>query len=68
MALTQESLDGIRQELIERRPRWVVVRSQHAVRPRDWEFVWAPLYTVVTNRYILGQTVGAYEIWRSKQL
>ena len=68
MALTQQSLDGIRNDLIAHAPLYVVIRGQNATRPAKWEFVWAPLYAVVTNRYSLDQTVSSYEIWRSKQL
>ena len=67
MALTQQSLDGIRNDLIARAPKYVVTRGQNAVRPPNWEFVWAPLYQVVTNRYVLRQTVGLYEIWQRYQ-
>jgi hypothetical protein len=64
MALTQQSLEGIRDDLIARAPKYVVTRGQNAVRPPKWDFVWAPLYQVVTNRYVLRQTVGFYEIWK----
>jgi hypothetical protein len=64
MALTQQALDGIRNDLIARAPTYVVTRGQNATRPRDWEFVWAPLYREVTHRYFLHQTVGSYEIWK----
>jgi hypothetical protein len=68
MALTQRMLEDIRNELVGRSPRWVVIRGQNAKRPPDWEFVWAPLYQDVTNRYALYQTMGSYEIWqRSNQ-
>jgi hypothetical protein len=66
MALTQQSLDGIRDDLIARAPKYVVTRGQNAVRPPVWEFVWSPLYQVVTNRYVLRQTVSIYEIWQRK--
>jgi hypothetical protein len=64
MALTQQSLDGIRDDLIARAPKYVVTRGQNVPRPPHWEFVWGPLYQVVTNRYVLRQTVGVYEIWQ----
>jgi len=64
MALTQQALDGIRNDLIARAPTYVVTRGQNATRPRDWEFVWAPLYEAVTNHYVLHQTVGPYEVWQ----
>jgi hypothetical protein len=64
MALTQQLLGGIRNDLVVRSPRYVVIRGQNAGRPRSWEFVWAPLYQGVTNRYVLHQTVGSYEIWQ----
>ena len=64
MALPQQSLEGIRDDLIARAPKYVVTRGQNAVRPPKWDFVWAPLYQVVTNRYVLRQTVGFYEIWK----
>jgi hypothetical protein len=64
MALTQQSLDGIRDELIARSPKYVVIRGQNAVRPPKWEFVWAPLYQAVTNHYVLHQALGSYEIWQ----
>ena len=68
MALTQQTLEDIRHELVRRSPRWVVIRGQNAKRFPNWEFVWAPLYQDVTNRYALFQTVGSYEIWqRSNQ-
>ena len=63
MALTQQSLDSIRDDLIARSPKYMVARGQNAVRPPNWEFVWAPLYQAVTNRYVLHQTVGPYEVW-----
>jgi hypothetical protein len=66
MALTQQSLDGIRDDLIAQAPKYVVTRGQNAVRPPVWEFVWSPLYQVVTNRYVLRQTVSIYEIWQRK--
>jgi hypothetical protein len=64
MALTQQALEGIRNDLIARAPRYVVTRGQNATRPRNWEFVWAPLYQEVTNRYLLHQNVGSYEVWQ----
>ena len=64
MALTKQSVEDMRNSLIERPPRWVVVRGQNAPRPPAWEFVWRPLYETVTNRYELRQTVGPYEIWQ----
>ena len=64
MALTQQSLDDIRNDLIARVAQYVVIRGQNAVRPPAWDFVWAPLYEAVTNRYVLRQTVGPYEIWQ----
>lgn len=64
MALTQQSLDGIRDDLIARSPKYVMTRGQNARRPPNWEFVWAPLYQTVTNRYVLHQTVGSYEVWQ----
>ena len=68
MTLTQQTLEDIRNELVMRSPRWVVIMGRNAKRPPDWEFVWAPLYQDVTNRYALFQIVGSYEIWqRSNQ-
>jgi hypothetical protein len=67
MALTQKSLDGIRNDLITKAPRHVVIRGQNGKRPTQFEFAWAPLYTTVTNRYNLSRTIGDYEIWHSKQ-
>jgi len=64
MALTQSSLDGICNDLLTRLPPYVVIRGERAPRSPQWEFVWAPLYEAVTNRYVLHQTVGGYEIWR----
>jgi hypothetical protein len=64
IALTQQSLDGMQNDLLVRSPRYVVIRGKNAPRPRNWEFVWAPLYQAVTNRYVLRQTVGSYEIWQ----
>ena len=64
MALTQQSLDRIRDDLIARAPKYVVTRGQNAVRPPIWEFVWTPLYQVVANHYVLRQTVSIYEIWQ----
>jgi hypothetical protein len=64
MALTQQSLDDIRNDLLIRSPRYVVIRGQNATRSPNWEFVWTPLYQAVTNRYVLHQTVGSYEIWQ----
>ena len=64
MAVTQQSLEDIRNDLIARSPQYVVTRGQNAVRPPTWDFVWAPLYEVVTNRYRLHQTIGPYEIWQ----
>jgi hypothetical protein len=64
MALTQQSLDGIRNNLLIRSPGYVVIRGQNTMRPPNWEFVWAPLYQAVTNRYVLRQTIGSYEVWQ----
>jgi hypothetical protein len=64
MASTEESLDGIRDDLIARSPRYVVIRGQDSARSPNWEFAWAPLYQAVTNRYVLHQAVGSYEIWQ----
>jgi len=64
MALTKESLDGIRNELLIRSPSYVVIRGQNATRPLNWDFAWAPLYQAVTNRYVLRPTVDPFEIWQ----
>jgi hypothetical protein len=64
MALTQQSLDGIRNDLLIRSPGYAVIRGQQTMRPPNWEFVWAPLYQAVTNRYVLRQTIGSYEVWQ----
>jgi hypothetical protein len=64
MALTQQSLEGIRSDLAARAPEYVVTRGKNAPRPPTWEFVWAPLYQAVTNRYVLRQTIGSYEVWQ----
>jgi hypothetical protein len=63
MALTPSALEGIRDDLIARSPKYVVIRGQNAVRPPTWDFVWASLYEAVTNHYVLRQTVESYEIW-----
>ena len=63
MALTQQSLDGLRDDLIARAPKYVVTQGEKAPRRPEWDFVWNPLYEAVTNRYELVQTVGPYEIW-----
>jgi hypothetical protein len=67
MAMTQAFVDGIRKELLERPPKYVVTRGQNAIRPPMWEFVWAPLYEAVTKHYVLQQRVGPYEVWRHAQ-
>jgi hypothetical protein len=63
MALTQSALEGIRDDLIARSPKYVVTRGQNSVRPPEWDFVWAALQEVVTKRYVLCQTAGPYGIW-----
>jgi hypothetical protein len=67
MTMTRQSLDDIRANLVTGLPHYVVVQGKSADRSPDWEFIWAPLYAAVTNRYRLDQTVGPYEIWRSDQ-
>jgi hypothetical protein len=64
MALTRQALDGIRNDLLTQSPRYVVIRGQNATRSPNWDFVWAPLYQAVTNRYVLRQTVDSFEIWQ----
>jgi tetratricopeptide (TPR) repeat protein len=63
MALTQQFIIDVRNDLVQRPPRIVVIRGQNAIRPPKWDFIWTPLYEAVTNRYALCQTVGPYEIW-----
>jgi hypothetical protein len=63
MAWTSQSLDGIRNDLVARSPRFVVIRGPKMPRPSTWDFVWAPLYEAVTQHYVLHRTVGPYEIW-----
>ena len=65
MAFTEQFLDDMRNDLLLRSPRYVVIRGRNAPRPPAWEFVWAPFYQAVTHRYVLRQTVGYYEIWQS---
>ena len=58
MALTQQSLDGIRNDLVSAAPKVRGHPGTERRRPPNWEFVWAPLYQAVTNRYAFRQTVG----------
>jgi tetratricopeptide (TPR) repeat protein len=67
MALTKQSVADVRSDLIQRPPNYVVTRGQNAPRAPSCDFIWAPLYEVVTNRYELVQTVGPYEIWAVPQ-
>ena len=67
MGMTQQSLQDMRNELIARSPKYAVIRAPSAPRPAEWEFVWAPLYATVTNRYVLQQTLGPFEVWRDSQ-
>jgi hypothetical protein len=64
MALTQKSLEDMRHALIARAPKYVVIHGPSATQPSMWDFVWAPLYEVVTSGYALRHTVGPYQIWQ----
>jgi len=66
MILTQQSLEDLQHELVERSPGTVVMRGEHAARPAEFEFAWSPLYQVVKSRYELSQTIGDFEIWRQR--
>jgi hypothetical protein len=63
MALTVQSEQDFRRELVEKSPRYVVIRGEEGARPPRWEFLWTPLYQIVTNQYTLRQSVGSYGIW-----
>jgi hypothetical protein len=63
MVLTPQALENVRHDLAARPPKYVVMRGQNSPRPSGWDFVWAPLYEAVKERYGLQQTVGSYEIW-----
>ncbi len=63
MLLTQQSVEMIQGQLTENQPRFVVMMGKDYQRPPRWEFVWAPLYGMVTQRYQLRQTVPPFEIW-----
>ena len=63
MVLTQRALESIRNDLVARPPKYVVIRGQNMPRPPNWDFVWAPLYETVKEHYALQQTVGSYEVW-----
>jgi hypothetical protein len=63
MALTEQSVVEVQNDLIQRPPKYVVTRGQNAPKSPSCDFIWGPLYQVVTNRYVLCQTVGPYEIW-----
>jgi TPR repeat len=63
MVLTKQVLKDIQNSLAEAPPKYVVTVAQSAKRLPDWDFVWAPLYEVVTNRFVLCQTVWPFEIW-----
>jgi hypothetical protein len=63
MALTQPAVGDVLSDLTQRPPKYVVTRGQSAPRSPNCDFIWAPLYEAVTNRYALVQAVGPYEIW-----
>ncbi len=64
MILTQPSLEELQRQVVENPPRYVVIRGKDQPRPPRWEFVWAPLYGIVSQRYQLRETSGPYEIWQ----
>jgi hypothetical protein len=64
IALTHQLVDHFRDELIACHSKYVLIRGASVRRPPNWEFIWAPLYETVTNRYVLHQNVGPYEVWR----
>ena len=63
LALTKKAIGDIRNDLIERPAKCVIIRGENSRRPANWEFVWSPLYELVKSRYVLHETVGHYEIW-----
>ncbi len=63
IAWTKQFITDLRNDLIQRPPRVVVIRGQDASRPPYFDFLWEPLYETVTNHYALCQTVGPFEIW-----
>lgn len=66
MALTRQLVDNIRNDLIERPPKHVMILGVNSARPREWEFIWSPLYQVVKDRFELRGTLGPYEIWQHR--
>ena len=63
MAFTRQDLEEIGTQLIERAPKYVCIYAPNAQRPPEWEFIWRPLYQVVTNWFVLRQTAGSFEFW-----
>ena len=64
MMLTWPRLENLEQELAEKPPPYAIIRGENYQRPAYWEFVRAPLYEIIKERYRLRQTVGSYEIWQ----
>jgi hypothetical protein len=64
MLLTKPALEDVRQKLIDEAPACVVIRAHDSLRPAAWEFAWGPLYEVVTNRYVMRQSVSLFEVWQ----
>ena len=68
MCLTSNMVEDVKHDLIDRAPRWVVIKSQNSPRLQCWEFIWTPLYQIVKDRYELYQTIGSFEIWEHQSL
>jgi hypothetical protein len=64
--LTKEMVAQTQQELLQRRPRFIVIRS---APPPIWEFkdIWTSFHQFVPQHYRLVMTIGAYEFWRSTE-
>ncbi len=68
-AFTTRMLEDARRQLNDHPPKYVVTCGRGPSGKAYWEsydFVWSPLYEVVTNRFELYRTVGVYEIWKQK--
>jgi len=61
--LTRKLIAQTQSELLQRRPRYIVIRS---APPPKWEFndTWTSFHRFVPRHYHLEKTVGGYEFWR----
>jgi tetratricopeptide (TPR) repeat protein len=63
MVVTEQTLDEVRHDLVSQPPNYVVIRGKDGTRQPFWDFIWNPVYQIVTNRYVPCQRAGSYEIW-----